>query len=167
VASLVFVVTAMLLLMLLQSWVVSKRKMSRARCASNLMRIGMGLAMYADDYNGRLPPPGTEGLGLMRDYLGTRAGSPFHCPVDRIRHEADTNAPLDEAHCSYVYIGGVWARSSRSVDSESQSKAVARTVPVCWDKPENHDNWGLNVLFNDGHLEWMDLGEWEKIRPDK
>jgi prepilin-type processing-associated H-X9-DG protein len=48
-----------------------------------------------------------------------------------------------------------------------QSESYTNIVPICWDKIENHRNIGVNVLFNDGHVEWVRLKRWEKIKPAK
>lgn len=115
--------------------------------------------MYADDYHGHLPPePGAMGLDhlVQAKYLNkAKAPGIFHCPKDKNRHAKRVNEPLTENTCSYVYVGGVW-----------QPGAGTNEVPICWDKPENHGSQGLNVLFNDGHVSWLTLEAWQKIRPD-
>jgi hypothetical protein len=173
VSSLVAVVVSILFLpvFLLLSGVASKEVSpgKHARCISNLHGIAGALAMYADDYNGIIPPAGAEGLGLIRANLPSSKSSPswFHCPADTIRHESATNAPLDEDHCSYVYVGGTWGFSSELVDGRWQTKTVTNPVPICWDKPENHGSDGLSVLFNDAHVRWLTLEDWAKIKPNR
>jgi hypothetical protein len=166
-ASSTTVVVAILILLSLQTWSAPEKDVSQSRCISNLRMIAIGLAMYADDNNGRLPPAGAEGLGLVRAYFRGGAQSAFHCPADPVRHDSATNAPLDEDHCSYVYVGGSWGFSNVLVDGTWQTKTVTNPVPICWDKPENHGTNGLNVLFNDTRVKWLTLDEWEKIRPGK
>src|SRR5438309_717350 len=55
---------------------------SRARCASNLKQIGIGLAMYAENYHGQLPPEnGAKGLNYIYPTFMTSAKI-FHCGND-------------------------------------------------------------------------------------
>jgi prepilin-type processing-associated H-X9-DG protein len=136
------------------------RRADRAQCLSNLKQIGLALALYADDYQGHLPPQnGVKGLDfLLRPDILNETNVPdfFHCPKDTKRRVARIGEPLTEDTCSYIYVGGVWLR-----------EPATNAVPICWDKPENHGSQGLNVLFNDGHVQWLTLEEWQRIRTDK
>ncbi len=80
----------------------------------------------------------------------------FLCPWDEIRHAARPGQSLTEDTVSYVYVGGVW-----------QPKDHTSAVPICWDKIENHRNVGVNVLFNDGDVQWVRLKQWNKIKPER
>lgn len=126
----------------------------RAVCLSNLKQIGLALAMYADANQGQLPPKsGAEGLGYLYPKYVPSLWL-FRCREDKARHEPVYDKPLDEDHCSYTYVGGVW-----------QSKDNTNAVPICWDKDGNHRGRGLNVLFSDIHVQWMSLEQWQKIKP--
>ncbi len=48
-------VVAILIFMSLQTWSAPEKDVSQLRCISNLRMIAIGLAMYADDHNGRIP----------------------------------------------------------------------------------------------------------------
>lgn len=111
--------------------------------------------MYADDNNGELPPE-MGAMGLVHIYPKyVTSLAVFHCPEDKLQRLPVQGQPLDEEHCSYVYLPGPWQSSSNL------------NIAIAWDKPENHGTRGLNVLFNDGHVSWLTLEEWEKIKPKK
>ena len=132
----------------------------RPNCLSNLKQIGLALAMYADEYRGQLPPEnGAKGLDyLLRTGIldKTNGLNIFHCQKDSGRLVARAGKPPTEDTVSYVYKPGPW-----------QPAIYTNDVPICWDKPENHGTQGLNVLFNDGHVQWVTLRQWNKIKPDK
>lgn len=108
--------------------------------------------MYAEANQGQLPPEkGARGLSYVWPRYVTLP-KVFHCVKDRFGRVPELGKPLDEDHCSYVYFPGA-------------SPNVTNDAPICWDKPANHGPTGMNVLFNDGHVEWVTLERWEKIRP--
>jgi len=36
------------------------------------------------------------------------------------------------------------------------NEAESATIPILWDRPENHGGEGVNVLYLDGHTEWCE-----------
>jgi len=43
------------------------------------------------------------------------------------------------------------------INNPGASQAVTSTIPVIWDWPDNHgEGWGGNVLYMDGHVEWVE-----------
>ena len=128
----------------------------RPNCLSHLRQIGLALAMYADAHHRHLPPEkNAKGLDyLLRENLKTPRV--FVCTADAKRRTANAGEALTEDTCSYVYIPTAW-----------QSRTDTNLLPVCWDKPGNHGTNGLNVLFNNGHVDWLTREQWEAIRPDR
>src|SRR6266403_4289830 len=51
----VIAIIGLLAAMLLPALNSAREKGRRANCLSNLKQIGLGIAMYADNYNGRMP----------------------------------------------------------------------------------------------------------------
>ena len=118
---------------------------TRVKCASNLRQIGQALQMYAINEHGRLPDD-------LLTLLSTQDLSPavFVCwdtsdvPASGKTAEeigADFAKP---GHCSYVYLG----------KGLTESQLDADTV-LAYEPLANHGNSGMNVLFGDGHVEWI------------
>jgi prepilin-type processing-associated H-X9-DG protein len=57
---------------------------------------------------------------------------------------------VDE-NSDYIYLG---ATMKANMDSE--------TI-LAYEKPNNHDNQGVNVLFNDGHVDWYPMPVFEQV----
>ena len=144
--------------LVLPLWSPARAIARQTMCTSNLQQIGVALAKYANEHEGHLPPEdGANGLDhLLREgFLDrTNDSTVFLCPWDEVRHAARPGEPLTEDTVSCVYKGSRWEAGN-----------PANAVPVCWDKIENHHGIGVNVLFNDGHVEWVPLKRWKKIKP--
>src|SRR5207237_80983 len=108
---------------------------------SNLRQIGQGLLLYANENKGRYP----ERIGeILKEDVSWQV---FICP------DATGDSPpaeivnkpdkLDQLgawvtlHSTYIYVKGLNANSP------------ADRV-LAYEKPENHSQEGINVLFNDG-----------------
>ena len=121
-------------------------------CQSNLHQIGLGILLYTNGHGGRYPD--TLGEVLATEEISATA---FVCPASA--DEAATG-PTTRAtaaalsaggHCSYVYVG-------RGLNAAT----VAATTVVAYEPVANHGDGG-NVLYGDGHAEWVPAGPLAKL----
>jgi prepilin-type processing-associated H-X9-DG protein len=117
---------------------------NRVKCASNMRQIGQALLLYAVENQGEYPP-------TLDELLLTQDITPhvFNCPTS-----AESPAPgetvEDQAanlstggHLSYVYLG-----------SDTGSSSAADQI-ILYEPLTNHNGDGTNVLYGDGHVEFM------------
>jgi prepilin-type processing-associated H-X9-DG protein len=120
---------------------------NRVKCASNLRQIGQAMLLYANE-NGGAYPPRPEDLLLTQEITS----SIFVCPSSN-----DTPAPGTSAnqwasglstggHDSYVYCG------------KGLTYSGPANVVLVYEPPSNHSGDGCNVLFGDGHVEFITRG---------
>jgi prepilin-type processing-associated H-X9-DG protein len=119
----------------------------RMKCASNLRQIGHGIHLYANANAGQFP----SALAPLVTHEDLPADV-FVCPASS---DLPATGPTTQAvvatfrsnpsHCSYVYVGA--GMSFRSVSP--------RHVIAC-EHAANHAGDGMNVLYGDGHTEWLD-----------
>jgi prepilin-type processing-associated H-X9-DG protein len=128
-----------------RGFATARQQAKQAQCSVNLRQIGLGLQRYAAANGGQYPAKLSV---LIED--GTIPPAFLVCP-----HTGDTVAPGADAkaqaknlekggHLSYVYVG-------QGLTINSPADAV-----LAHEKKGNHKNSGMNVLFNDGRVEWYD-----------
>ncbi len=118
----------------------------RVMCASRLRQIGMAMQMYANDHRGHLPPN-------LLTVLATQDLPPetFNCPSSSDVRAAGTTPQQmlqdfqKPGRCSYVHAGFTGTALT----------ATAAHV-LAYEHAANHNNRGMNVLYGDGHVEWVD-----------
>jgi prepilin-type processing-associated H-X9-DG protein len=127
----------------------------RVRCGSNLRQIGQGLMIYALDHGGAYPDD-LRSLLLDKDVdLNVEV---LVCPASN--DEKASGRTVEEiaenlekpGHCSYIYLG-------RGVPETAE----AETRVVAVEPLRNHDGEGMNVLYGDGHVEWLVKEEAEAL----
>jgi prepilin-type N-terminal cleavage/methylation domain-containing protein/prepilin-type processing-associated H-X9-DG protein len=175
----VIAIIGILAAMLLPALNQAREKARRANCLSNLKQIGLGIAMYADNYNGRIPldsgtGPGTPGnIGYSFDLLSNTITSAkiYTCPSDAAA-KISTTYPLSSAHgssgasnpnISYSYCPYIlWQDQPDSVLAMDRMNSLVSnyTKGSKWisslgqNLPAPHKDSGGNVLYNDGHVAW-------------
>jgi prepilin-type processing-associated H-X9-DG protein len=121
---------------------------NRVKCASNLRVIGQAVIMYANDNHGELP----DSLDRVLTYQVTP--EEFVCPSSQDTPapgntpQAQAAGPSKGGHLSYVYVGK--GMTSRILTSPGAGRTVVAYEPIA-----NHRNDGSNVLFADGHVEFL------------
>jgi prepilin-type processing-associated H-X9-DG protein len=126
---------------------------NRIMCAMNLRQIGIAIANYAQSNAGKLPDSLDELL-----IAGDLASAEFICPSsDLEKSPGDTPQQqaqhLHENHCSYIYIG-------KGLKSPSQNQ------PILFERPENHNFKGTNILYGDGRVDWANMKDAKQILKD-
>lgn len=142
---------------LLPSLSRSRETANRVRCSSNMRQIGVAAHMYAADNGGRFP-----------DDLGTLASAQdlapevFVCPSSH-DSDAQVRAMRQQGENLAAWLnengGYVWAGAGKT--NQMGAEAI-----LMYERPEHHDFDGINVLFVDGHTEYMRRDQAERAIPD-
>ncbi|MCY2954737.1 MAG: hypothetical protein NTU53_22630 [Planctomycetota bacterium] len=128
---------------------------NQVKCASNLRQIGQGIMLYANDRGGKFPPR----LEVLITDVDLNP-EVFVCPAsnDKRATGPTTQAMLAElgkkGHCSYVYLGA------------GMTTSVPPDTVVAYEILDHHEKARINVLFGDGHVEWVVKAEAERIIKD-
>ncbi len=131
----------------------AKERAERVKCASDLRQIGQGIMLYANDNNGNFPPD----LGTLVRAVDL---SPlvFICPTRGTELPAEVRRNMADPakmaavmkwvneNSDYVYLGAKFNINNAKPD----------TI-LAYDKLNNHERQGINMLFGDGHVEWNTL----------
>lgn len=122
----------------------ARSQANRVKSASNLRQIGQGIMLYAADHKGAYP----ANLGTLVTDVELNADV-FVSPLSTTRVPPQIrNAPRDQqaawinANADYLYIG------ANAKPTDGPGRVLA------YEKPQ-FAREGMNVLFNDGHVEWM------------
>lgn len=108
----------------------AKNKTSQISDANNLKQIGIALLVYADKYDGCLPPYNNEkGFKILLNSSGKPGFNDFG---------------------KYIY---------QTPGKRLKNIKVPSRTPVAWDKEGNFENCG-NVLYIDGHIENLKGESW-------
>ncbi len=121
--------------------------MNKDDCQNNLRMIGVAVQVYWQDHH--------QYPGDLQTVFQTGMLNPptFTCPSSSDVLPADSVIGA-RGTCSYVYVGG-------SFGKEAQVDSV-----IALEDPANHDLDGGNVLYGDGHVEWVTLQNVVQIMND-
>jgi prepilin-type processing-associated H-X9-DG protein len=123
----------------------------RVKCASNMRQIAQALQLYANDHGGHYPD---DLLTLLLNEDITSAV--FVCPSSNdLAATGATTRELTEDfkkpfHCSYIYFGN-------GMSTPIPDDRVILAEPI-----ENHQD-GMNILFGDGRVEFVDKDDAAKL----
>lgn len=126
---------------------------NRVKCGSCMRQIGQAIWLYSNENKG-LYPPRLEDLILTQDITS----DVFVCPSTN--HTAAPGAtPQQQAaamssrpgHVSFVYVG------------QKMNSTAGANVVVLYEPLSNHNQAGSNMLFGDGHVDWVEAKQAAKI----
>jgi prepilin-type processing-associated H-X9-DG protein len=157
----IIVIGGMISSVLLPSLCKSSETANRVKCGANLRQIGSAVSMYAQENGGYFPP---SLVALMKheditfDCLlcpSSNDEKPSTTTTDEALADlgaAERNAPGHKNCLSYVYVG-----------TGLNTKTVLATTVVAFEPLEKHNGQGANVLFGDGHVEFVYKQDWPKV----
>ena len=137
---------ALMASILLPSLNKARETANRAKCASNEHQMGLGLLLYANDHNGKLP----DDLGtLVKEEQLTPAvfvcpGGNTQVPANALTMTPDEQAKWVNEHADYIYLGKGFREDQMAADRV-----------VIYEKDGAHGGDGMNLLYGDGHAEWQ------------
>ncbi len=136
--------SAMMMSILLPSLNRSRETANRVKCASNLRQIGQAILLYSNDNHGKYPPD----LGTLIKTEDITA-SVFVCPDTNSQPPPgmtpDQAADWVNRNSDYVYVGAGMVQGQQP------------STVVCYEKDKDHGGDGMNMLFGDGHVEFLTL----------
>jgi prepilin-type processing-associated H-X9-DG protein len=115
---------------------------NRKKCAANMIALGHAMLLYGNENKGHFPLS-------VRDLMVTQdiGSEVFTCPASS--HTPARGATfeeqvrnLDGEHVSYVYVGAGMNWETLGAD-----------LVLMYEKPTNHNDGRINVLFGDLHVE--------------
>ena len=140
----------------------------KTQCMSNIKQIGMGLIMYANENNETFPTDTTGAMASLNLLYDTYISDNkvFNCPSDTTVTAA-TNAGMSvyvaggsaeaftSAQCSYGYDSSHTQADDADVALVADRPPSGAGLPDATTSTPNHNGIGQNVVYVDGHVEFV------------
>src|SRR5688500_4541363 len=124
----------------------AREQAQRVQSMSNLRQIGMGMMLYANENKGKFPPDlGTVSQMDVPPVIFVSPKSGKTVPPNVMQGNPEQKKAWINQNADYVYVG-----AGRGVAAPNTADTI-----VAYEKPEVNHGQGTNVLFADGHVEWM------------
>ena len=150
-------------------------KAKQIKCASNMKQIGLGMLMYMDDFDGRLPRTGQETMNTnemfiqkIHSYVGNSESIRL-CPADPTRMERLRNRGSSYILNDFVSVPVIdpFGRVLAPLPKLSQLRQPSATMLLF----EVADEYGPTISVDHAHSRtWLNSG-WkgviDDIRPDR
>lgn len=143
---------AMMVSILLPSLSRARETANRVKSASNLRQLGQASLLYANENNGKLAPD----LGTLLKTQDVTIDV-FISPLgggqrpDTSHMTPDQLAAWVNEHSDYVYLGA------------GKKNTMGADQPLAYEKLQNGHGQGANVLFGDGHVEWVSQAQAQQL----
>jgi prepilin-type processing-associated H-X9-DG protein len=136
----------------------SKSNNSRISCLSNMRQLGLGMMMYAQDYDERFPPS-ERWMTVLDPYVKNKR--PFVCPiVKRENPKAMSSAAMD-VRLSMIEIGKITDPKKHSLAYES-SRTDWNAADPGQTFTTRHNNQTMGSLaYADGHARSVTKDEFQ------
>jgi prepilin-type processing-associated H-X9-DG protein len=128
-------------------FVEARENARRFSCQSNLKQIMLGIKMYAQDYDEKLPPA-KQWIDVLQPYL--KSGAIFNCPSvpKGQRYGYAYNAKLSQKNESIL-------GESYKVVTLYETSALKRNAYGMGEGLTFRHSDGANYAFEDGHVKWL------------
>ena len=156
-ANLVMAQQAVALSVLLPAWAAGRNEAAHVavvgggQCPTNLRMLGQGLLLYANDHKGKYP----QTLGEVAEE--DMAWNAFICPATNkqpppadVQKDPKKLTAWANQNLDYIYLGA-------TMNPNMPAERI-----LVYENPANHPGAGVNVLFNDGHVELLKEADFER-----
>jgi prepilin-type processing-associated H-X9-DG protein len=121
------------------------KKVRQVHCLNNLKQLGLAMSLYEADHPGKRP----RTLSDFIPYIGGDNMAPmFMCPSVRCKLTTSPPKLVSQFKDHLDYLGYDLLSATGLVEGP-----VSATIePVMCDRPGNHGDAGILILFADGHV---------------